>query len=298
MDLDTFIITVFARVDEAIPAVVSELPGGRLRQRGPHPTLADSEVLTMEVVGAFLGMEEEKEIYLYFRRHYAHFFPGLRQVDRSTFVRQMANLWKLKEALWQRFLGEAPPAEYVISDSLPLPVCRFARAPRCKRFRGEAAYGHDWVDRNTYYGFRLHALLDPNGFFRCLYLTPAGADEKDALEDMTEGKSGRVLGDRNYWSPKRMEHWVEKGVKVIAPYKHKCRDPHPRWSAFLSKLRYRIETAYSQFTERFKVKEIKAKDLWHLSSRLLRSVLSHTLSLLIYRSNGGTDLQLANLLSD
>jgi hypothetical protein len=49
MDLDGFTITVFCVVDEAIPRV---LDGQRLRQRGPQPVLADSEVITMEVVGA------------------------------------------------------------------------------------------------------------------------------------------------------------------------------------------------------------------------------------------------------
>lgn len=48
MDLDDCIITVFCLIDEAIPVV---LDGQRLRERGPAPTLWDSEVVTMEIVG-------------------------------------------------------------------------------------------------------------------------------------------------------------------------------------------------------------------------------------------------------
>ena len=48
MDLDDFIIAVFCVVDEAVPRATN---GQRLLQRGPQPTLADSEVITMEVVG-------------------------------------------------------------------------------------------------------------------------------------------------------------------------------------------------------------------------------------------------------
>ena len=58
------------------------------------PTLCDSEVLTIEVVGEFLRLDEDTELFAYFRRHYAHFFPNLRQVHRTTFTRQAANLWK------------------------------------------------------------------------------------------------------------------------------------------------------------------------------------------------------------
>ena len=74
MDLDTFIITVFCWIDEAIPRVTG---GGRLRERGPAPTLTDSEVLTMEVVGEYLGLVQDSAQFAYFRQHYAHVFPLL-----------------------------------------------------------------------------------------------------------------------------------------------------------------------------------------------------------------------------
>ncbi len=89
MDLDTFIIAVFCLIDDALTELVGP---ARLRQRGPHPTLADSEVLAMEVVGEFLGLDQDKAIYGYFRRHWAHFFPALRRLHRTTFARQAANL--------------------------------------------------------------------------------------------------------------------------------------------------------------------------------------------------------------
>ena len=42
----------------------------RLRKRGPMPKLSDSEVLTIEVVGEFLGIDTDKGLHAYFRRHY------------------------------------------------------------------------------------------------------------------------------------------------------------------------------------------------------------------------------------
>jgi hypothetical protein len=102
MDLSTFIIAVFCLIDDHIADL------GRLRARGPAPTLFDSEVLTIEVIGEFLGLDEDTELFAYFRRHYAHFFPNLRCVHRTTFSRQAANLWKAKELLWQKLLAESP----------------------------------------------------------------------------------------------------------------------------------------------------------------------------------------------
>src|SRR5918998_4275146 len=102
MDLSTFIVSVFCLIDDRIADL------GRLRARGPAPTLCDSEVLTIEVVGEFLGLDEDTELFAYFRRHYAHFFPNLLRVHRTTFARQAANLWKVKELLWHKLLSLTP----------------------------------------------------------------------------------------------------------------------------------------------------------------------------------------------
>jgi hypothetical protein len=46
MDLSTFIVAVFCLIDD-------QLQERRIRSRGPAPTLSDSEVLTIEIVGEF-----------------------------------------------------------------------------------------------------------------------------------------------------------------------------------------------------------------------------------------------------
>jgi hypothetical protein len=53
MDLSTFIVSVFCLIDD-------RLKGRRIRQRGPAPKLSDSEVLTIEIVGEFLGLDTDK----------------------------------------------------------------------------------------------------------------------------------------------------------------------------------------------------------------------------------------------
>ena len=84
MDLSTFIVGVFCLIDDRLK------DQGPLRQRGPAPKLSDAEVLTMEIVGEFLGLDTDKALHRYFRRHYAEWFPTLRSVHRTTFARQAA----------------------------------------------------------------------------------------------------------------------------------------------------------------------------------------------------------------
>ncbi len=128
MDLDDFIITVFCIIDDTMKQLFGTI---RLRQRGPAPALSDSETLTMEIVGEYLSLNQDKAIYDYFRRHYSHFFPEMGKIHRTTFVRQAANLWRVKEMIWQRMLEQVrydPSLKLV--DSFAVPVCQFARAYR------------------------------------------------------------------------------------------------------------------------------------------------------------------------
>ncbi len=87
------------------------------------------------------------------------------------------------------------------------------------------------------------------------------------------------------------------GVELLAPYSSKKRDPTPnKKSALLSRLRYRIDTVFSQLTERYSIKRVWARDVWHLASRLLRKVLSHTVAFLLNHQSGNQPLQLSKLL--
>jgi hypothetical protein len=269
-----------------------------LRQRGPAPKLSDAEVLTIEIVGEFLGIDTDKALHRYFRRHYAQWFPALSEIHRTTFARQAANLWKTKEALWQELLALAPhDPTFAICDSLPLPACLFARAYRCRRFRGEAAFGKDTLLRQTFYGFRVHFRLCWPGVITRISLAPANAHELSVLPEIVEGTSGLLVGDRNYHSPEmREELATTMGIELLAPYSSKKRDPAPKRSALLSRLRYRIDTVFSQLTERYSIKRVWARDVWHLTGRLLRKVLSHTVAFLLNHQSGNQPLQLSKLL--
>jgi hypothetical protein len=177
-----------------------------------------------------------------------------------------------------------------------LPACLFARAYRCSRFKGEAAFGKDTLLKQTFYGFRVHMRVCWPGVITRFSVAPANVHELCVLPEIAEFTSGMIIGDRNYHSPKTREKLASMGVELLAPYSSKKRDPAPKKSAFLSRLRYRIDTVFSQLTERYSVKRVWARDMWHLASRLLRKVLSHTVAFLLNHLLGNQPLQLSKLL--
>lgn len=290
MDITTFMIAVFCLIEDF-------LSGRQLRARGPQPTLRDSEVLTMEVVGEFLGIDTESNIFTHFCRHYADWFPGLRQITRTTFTRQAANLWKVKQELWQIVAQAIPQDPYIsIVDSFPVPVCRFARAPRCRSFGEVAAFGHDEVARQTYYGLRAHVRLAWPGVLVDCALAPANIHDTEGAEEVLQGVSGFVLADRNYWKPELSQRLQKYGLYLLAPYKSAKRQKQP-WPRFLTHMRYRIETVFGQLVERFHAKRVWARDIWHLTSRWMRKFLSHTLAVYFCFLTGISYLSFAKLIS-
>lgn len=295
MNLDQFIITAFCWIDDTLKAA---LGNQRLRQRGPTPALSDAEVLTMEVVGEYLGLAQDQALYQYFRRHYTHFFPALGRVHRTTFTRQAANLWKVKELVWRRLLDQVhyDPA-FALVDSFPLPVCQFARAYRCCRFKGEAAFGKDTLVRQTFYGFRVHVRCCWPGVITRFDIAPANISETAVVPELVAGTEGQLLGDRNYWGPNLKEELAQGSLQLEAPFRRATTDPWPQRSATISRIRYRIDTTFGQLVDRYQVKRVWARDRWHLHSRRLRKVLSHTLAVLLNQIQGNPPMQLAKLVS-
>lgn len=84
---------------------------------------------------------------------------------------------------------------------------------------------------------------------------------------------------------------------TAAPDRSAKRDPAPRRSRVLSRIRYRIETTFGQLVERYHSKRVWARDLWHLCSRVLGKVLSHTTAALLNAALGNPPLQLTRLLT-
>jgi len=294
VDLSTFVVAVFCLTDDWLKDQQC------LRLRGPKPKLSDCEILTIEIVGEFLGIDNDQGLYTYFRRNYGEWFPALNTIHRTTFCRQAANLWAVKEKLWKDLLGQIHfDPRISLIDSFPVPVCRFARAYRCRRLAEVSAFGYDEMAKQTFYGLRAHLRVCWPGVIVEMDLAPANVHDLRMAEEilMVEGVEGWALGDRNYWSPLLAERLDEKGVGLLAPYKSKCKE-EKRWPRWLTQKRRRIETVIGQLVERYGARKVWARDRWHLTSRWLRKAVSHTMAVFLCQEADLPLLCFAELLND
>jgi len=177
-----------------------------------------------------------------------------------------------------------------------VPACQFARAPYCRRIAGAATSGKDHVTRQTFCGFRLHLRTSRDGSIAAAVLAPADVAETEVLWELARSAGSVGVGDRNYWSPFVMDKLSHGGIHFLAPYKNRQRDPQSERSRVLRGLHWRIETVNGQLACRFHAKRTWAKDLWHLCSRVLRKVLSHTVAALVNVMQGRRPLDFAAIL--
>lgn len=290
---EELIIAVFCLVDDSIHALNLE----PLRTRGFAPALSDSEVITIELVGEYLGRHQDKQIWQHFSTHWRSLFPNL--PSRTTFVRQAANLWRLKQLIQAHLAQDACHDDIHIVDGFPLPICGFRRAPRSKLFKEHAAYGHCAAKAQTYYGFLGMVCIGFDGVISGVTLVAANVDERDAVWDVVEDMHGLLLGDKGFIRPILKEDLAHLHIDLQTPLRKNMTETRPK--AVVKQLmnkRRLVETVIGQLAERFEIEKARARDLWHLTHRITRKILAHTVCVSLNKMLGNPPLQLALLLDE
>jgi hypothetical protein len=250
MDLDDLIITWCCLIDDGVQAV---LAGRRMRQRGPQPRLSDSEVLTMEVIGEYLGIQHDTGILRYFQAHHTPIFRGCATciAPRLPATRRISTGWPSRSGAG--FVTTSPTMRILASS---LAICQFTRAPRCQRFRGEAASGQDHLTRQRVYGFRFPMRVCWPGVMCQFEVTPGNGSELVAAQDMSAGTPGVLLG---FWSPRLHADLAEHNIELLAPFGHRKTDPWPQRRYLVSRWRYWIDTIFGQLVDRTHLKRVWAR---------------------------------------
>jgi hypothetical protein len=172
IDRDTFLTTVYVLVDTA---VAHQPPRPR---HGRPPRMSDSEIVTLMLVGQFLG-GSERHLLRWADAYLRPYFPGL--ISQSSFNRRSRTLaircaWLMQQVLAQLPL-ETDPFEIV--DGLAVPVAHLARSHRRATFAAsEADLGYGGVGKQPYYGVQVVLCVTASGPITGFVLAPARTEER------------------------------------------------------------------------------------------------------------------------
>lgn len=292
MPLEDFIIYVYCCVEEAL----SKISTVNLRTRGFAPKLTDAEVITMELVGEFMGKDQDTSIWRYFRNSWHDWFPNLG--SRSNFVKQSALLSDAKRRIHHWLVTEmgALDDDIHMVDGFPMPVCEMSRSARSKCFKGEAGYGYCASKDKKYYGFEGYILINFNGIICDYTFAPANIDERDVVQDMTDNIHGLLIGDKGFIRPLLAEELATQHIDLQTPLRKNMKDERPKtFVQQLMKTRRLVETVIGQLAERFSIEKVRARDCVHLTNRFVRKILSHTLAAFLNRFVGRKTLNFSTL---
>ena len=275
---EDFILLVYTIIDDLyqqfVPLSVSK------RRNADAAKMSDSEIITLSICSELISIDSENAWYSFVKRNYRHLFPNL--CCRTRFNRTRRALLQVTELLRQK-IGQVlpvPHSRYFVIDSFPLPVCRFGRARYCRSFRADGAnYGRCPSKKETYYGFKVHALITLEGYITAFEITPASVDDREGLRDLAENHLGLViLGDKGYTGRILWEDMKQQGVCLMSLKPSNYKENWPREvRQLIFRFRRRVETVFSQLTEQTNAERVLAKSFRGLCTRLQNKILGHNL---------------------
>ena len=281
---EDFILVVYVMVDDLYKKVAPNQV--KHRPNVDKALLSDSEIISIALCGEIFRVDSENAWYTFVKKNYRHLFP--RMCDRSQFNRTRRNLLPVMDLIFTELARQFWDNVFIV-DSFPLEVCKFGRAHFCKLFRAEGAtYSKNPSKKQTYFGFKVHAITTSAGAIQAFEITPANVDDRIALEELSlVVKAGSIIiGDKGYISEPLAEKLKAQGQTLLALKRKNARQPYtPSLRQEIFRQRRRIETTFSQLSEQMNSQRVLAKSFCGLSLRLLTKFLAFNLCLLLAQSS-------------
>ncbi len=250
--VEDFVITIYCLLeDELYPAFLKQ--HGHPRRAGFPPALSDSECLTIELVGQYLGYTSQKQLYEQMHDRWGPWFPALQ--DRVAFTRQCANLWQVKAWMHQHLVARlgGDQAPYQIIDTLPVPICHTARRFQRRIFQTESVggfpaptLGYCAAKDEYYFGFKGGLRITDYGLIVHAPILPAYGHDSTVCDPLLAGLQAptHVIGDAAFIGLDRQQHLQQHHIHLLTPLKRNMRPSEarkpfvaPRWA---HRLRRRI----------------------------------------------------------
>jgi len=234
---DDFMVTTFVVIDKLMATL------------GPHDDVragaSDAAVLTVAVVAARA-----------FQRHHARALHVMHlgryrsgPLSTSRCSRRLHGLRGWRGLALETLGALCATGERFLIDSMPVPVCRRARARRCAKVRGRDCCGYGAAKREQFFGRRLHLVCTAGGVPVACDLLPGGLHDLTPIHELTAGlpADATVYGDTGD-NAARDEATIlaDTGVRLV-PIRRANMAPN-RWvdKRALRAYRLRIEARYSQ----------------------------------------------------
>ena len=253
---------------------------------GPAPACSDAELLAIAEVRHLLGRRSEAGFLAEVARDWGHLFPRLPHQSEAN--RRTRWLWGAFEQLRITLAARLPEDDCQQVDTSALPVRHPSRVRGPDGWTGPgndlaARFGRDAAHAEWFYGFRLAVKTDLGSrIVRAWAIVPAAVNEREVAEDLLEaGPAPRdLLADKGFSGRAFAATQAARGTAVLVPPEKKQRASMPPvLQKVIAEWRNRIETTFSEITDRMELARHGAHSFWGLLTRTAATIAAHTLLL-------------------
>ncbi len=181
-DLDTLATAIYVSTDDLLKARPELVPWRPTV--GMKPLVSDAEMVTLAVLSAVLGFDDEARWVRHVRAQWRHLFPYL--PHQPGYNKRLRRLGPVMVALIAHLATDTTVAldDVLVVDSTPVECARSRETVKRSDLAGWAEYGYCASHSRYFWGLRLHLVCTLHGLPIAYALTGAKADERTVLADL------------------------------------------------------------------------------------------------------------------
>lgn len=132
-------------------------------------------------------------------------------------------------------------------------------------------------ERDWFYGFKLHLVINDCGELLALRLTPGNTDDRRAVPELIKGLFGKLFGDKGYISRTLFEMLYDDGVQLVTRLKTKMKN---RLVSTFDKIMLRkraiIESVVDQLKNISQIEHSRQRSVANCFANLLAGLVAYT----------------------
>ena len=277
-DLDTLATALYVTLDDLLkrhPELAPWRPAV-----GMKPQVSDAELVTMAVLSAVLGFDDEARWVRHVRANLRHLFPYV--PHQPGYNKRVRRLGPTMLAVIEHLAADTSVAtdDVLVVDSTPIECARSRDTVKRSDLAGWAEYGYSASHSRYFWGLRLHLVTTLHGLPVAFALTGAKADERTVLTDLIAttpalaGGGRTLIADKNYYGREFESTLAATGFTLL----RKARaGEEPRPGAHLFKpLRQIVESVFDTFKGQLSLERHGGRTQTGVITRVLQRLLSLT----------------------
>lgn len=271
----TDVTTLFCSVDDFcqnfVPQWNQTLLSDGIKKRLRPGSLSLSEIMTILILFHSSRYRDFKHFYLSLLFLNRGDFPGL--VSYSRFVELMPSALVALCGYLNSRKGHSTGIQFV--DSTAIIVCKNKRIFNHRVFDGLAMRGKNTM--GWFFGFKLHLIVSDVGELLAFKLTPGNTNDREPLEEISEGIFGKLFGDKGYISKVLFETLFAKGLQLITPIRANMKNKLMPWiDKLLLRKRSIVETINDQLKNISQIEHTRHRSVWNFMVNLVSGLIAYT----------------------